>query len=220
MVGVIRARTACIAGLAAIAATACGGPSSSGGAPSSGAATPTASNGSATPTPSPTNSLTTTTFPELEGTWALTFTVTGFKGPSSASQAAYPLGSVQKLPWNFDTTCSPQTCEAFGESSPLPIPGESTSFSPVGVFTLILMASTPLVSTGGGPYTGQYPGSFGCGTEEVSLTVTATVARPDGPHATALTGTDAPVAGGNCPGVQYVVMKVTGSQITDATPQA
>jgi hypothetical protein len=205
--------------LAVIALSACGASSTPGtGSPT--ASQQNAPTSSAAPTPTPTGKILTTTFPELDGTWALTFTVTGYKGPSADSQVAYPVGSVQKLAWDFYTVCSGQTCQALGNTSQVPITGESTSFSPVGVFTLIDMSSMPLVSTAGGPSTGQYPGTLGCSTEDVSLTVTTTVARPDGPHATALTGTDAPVGGGNCPGVQYVIMKVTGTQFTDATPES
>lgn len=173
---------------------------------------------SSVPTASATATPATTTFAKLEGVWALTFTITGYTGPDAGASVAYPKGTVQRIAWNFQSTCNAQGCQAFGGTTTVTVPGESTSFSPTNAFSFTFMSTTPLASSGTGPYAGQYPGSLGCGTENVSLTVTASTHRADGPHATSLQGSDVPVADGACPNVEYVVMQVSGTQVQDATP--
>lgn len=195
-----------------IALTACG--SIAGGAtpPSTVSAAPVI-----TEAPSPTP--TATTQPGLQGVWALTFTTTGYQGPNEGGSVAYPIGTVQKIGWDFTTTCTGGSCDAFGSpDNAVAIPGETNSFSPTGVFTFTFMATTPLVQTGSGPYIGSYPGTLGCGSETVTLTVTASLPGSNGQHPTSLEGTDTPVGSGACPHIQYVVMHVTGTQIDATTP--
>ncbi len=154
----------------------------------------------------------------LQGVWALTFTTTGYKGPNEGGKVAYPIGTVQKIVWDFNTTCAAGTCDAYGSpDTSVTIPGEFNAFSPAGVFTFTVMATTPLVQTGSGPYAGSYAGAIGCGTETVSLT-TGTSASADAQHPTTLEGTDTAVGSGSCPSsIEYVIMHVAGTQI-DATP--
>jgi hypothetical protein len=169
-----------------------------------------------TPSPTPTGGAQA----GLQGAWALTFTTTGYKGPDQGGSVAYPIGTVQKIVWDFNTTCSGGTCDAYGSpDNSVTVPGETNGFSPTGVFTFTFMETMPLVQTGSGPYTGSYAGTFGCGTETVSLTVTSPAPGSGGQHPTSLEGTDTPVGSGSCPtNIEYVVMHVTGTQIDATTP--